>query len=188
MKNMTLQVGQIVNTHGLRGEVKIVTWTNSPDVFETLSHVYTDVKSEKKTDTGRNVKEEKKTFEKEKKTLVVTSIKYQKGNLIVKFKGIDTIDEAQKYKNKVLYVNREQLGEPEEGYYICDLIGCNVFTDGGQDLGKVCDVFKTGSNSVYAVRTPEGKQILLPEIDEVVLSVDIENDKIIVHIIDGLLD
>lgn len=169
MKNMTLQVGQVVNTHGLRGDVKVVAWTNYPEVFEEFSHVYTDEKEEKRT-------------------LEITSIKYQKGNLIVKFKGIDNIDEAQRLKNSILYVDREQLGEPEAGYYICDLIGCVVYTDSGQMLGKVEDVFKTGSNSVYAVRGDDGKQILLPEIDDVILSVDIENDKIIVHLLEGLVD
>lgn len=169
MKNKTLQVGQIVNTHGLRGEVKIVTWTDYPDVFEQFEYVYTDIKNEKTT-------------------LEIKSIKYQKSNLIVKFSGIDSIDEAQKLKNNVLYIDREQLGEPEEGYYICDLIGCTVETDTKEQLGVLSDVFKTGSNDVYVVKRENGKDILLPVIDDVILSVDIENGRICVHLIEGLVD
>ncbi len=169
MKNKTLQVGQIVNTHGLRGEVKVVPWTDYPEVFEDFDHVYTDIK-------------------KQKMTLEISNIKYQKANLIVKFKGIDHIDEAEKLKNQELYVDREQLGEPEEGYYICDLLGCIVKTDEGEVLGELVDVFPTGSNDVYTVRREDGKQILLPVIDEVVLSVDIENDEILVHLMEGLVD
>lgn len=169
MKNKTLQVGQIVNTHGLRGEVKVVPWTDYPEVFEDFDHVYTDVK-------------------KQKMTLEISGIKYQKSNLIVKFKGIDHIDEAEKLKNQELYVDREQLGEPEEGYYICDLLGCVVKTDEGEILGEIVDVFPTGSNDVYTVRREDGKQILLPVIDDVVLSVDIENDEILVHLMEGLVD
>ena len=168
MKNETLQVGEIVNTHGLRGDVKLVPWTDYPEVFEDFSHVYTDIKSQKTT-------------------LEIVSIKYQKSNLIIKFKSIDHIDEAEKLKNHILYVDRDQLGEPD-GYYICDLIGCSVHTDEGLLLGEVVDVFQTGSNDVYVVRSDKGKDILLPVIDEVVLSVDIENNKICVHLIEGLID
>lgn len=169
MKQKTLQVGQVVNTHGLRGEVKVVPWTDAPDVFEEFDHVYADIK-------------------KEKTTLKIQGIKYQKANLIVKFEGIDHIEEAEKLKNLTLYVDREQLGEPEEGYYICDLLGCTVETDEGAVLGKVVDVFPTGSNDVYVVRPAEGKDILLPVIDDVILSVDIEQEKIVVHLLEGLVD
>ncbi len=169
MKQQTLQVGQIVNTHGLRGEVKVVPWTDTPDVFEDLETVYIDIK-------------------KEKKAFALQHIKYQKGNLIVKFAGIDHIDEAETLKNHTLYVDREQLGEPEEGYYICDLLGCSVETDEGKHLGKVVEVFPTGSNDVYVVRPEKGKDILLPVIDEVVLCVDIEEGKIMVHLLEGLVE
>lgn len=135
MKQKTLQVGQIVNTHGLRGEVKVVAWTDTPDVFEELETVYTDIENERKAFTIRGVK-------------------YQKGNLIVKFGGVDHIDEAETLKNHILYVDREQLGEPEEGYYICDLLGCIVETDEGAVLGTVADVFPTGATTytLYARR------------------------------------
>lgn len=168
MRNETLQVGEIVNTHGLRGEVKVVAWTDSPEVFEELEYVYADVR-------------------KQKMTLEISHIKYQKANLIVKFKGIDTIDDAEKLKGNVVYVDRDRLGEPD-GYYICDLLGCAVKTDDGELLGELVDVFKTGSNDVYTVKRADGKQVLLPVIDEVILSVDIENNEILVHLLEGLVD
>lgn len=169
MRNKTLQVGEIVNTHGLRGEVKIVPWTDYPEVFEDFSYVYTENGNKK---------------------LTVKNIKYQKGNLIVKFNEINSVEEAEIMKKSVLYVEREQLGEPEEGYYICDLLGICVIDDEGRMLGKIKDVISTGKcNDVYVVEAEDGgRDILLPVIDEVVLDVDIDKEVCKVHIIEGLLD
>lgn len=161
-----LEVGKIVNTHGLRGEVKVVTWTDTPDVFEDLEYVYCG--SEK---------------------LTVQNIKYQKNNLIVKFKEIPSIDDAEKYKNKVLSAERDMLGElPEGTYYIADLIGLDVIDDNGNKVGVLADVFNTGSNDIYEVKRDGQKPLLLPVIDDVVLKVDMENRQIIVHIMEGLED
>lgn len=169
MRNTVLEVGQIVNTHALSGEVKVVTWTDSPEDFEMLKYVYAG----KKTDENK---------------LFIDNIKYQNTNLIVKFKGISHIDCAQKLKGTILYVEREQLGEPQAGYYICDLIGINVITDDGLTIGKIVEVFPTGSNDVYVVRPQSGKDILIPVIPEVVLSVDIDTEIAKVHLIEGLVD
>lgn len=170
MRNATLQVGQIVNTHGLRGEVKVVAWTDAPEVFETLATVYTD------TRTGQRC------------ALKIDHLKYQSRRLIVKFGGVDTIEEAEKLKGQVLYVDRAQLGEPEEGYYICDLLGIRVLTEEGVELGKISEVFSTGANSVYVVKPPQGRDILLPVIPDVVKSVDIDEEVCVVHLIEGLVD
>lgn len=168
MRNATLQVGEIVNTHGLRGEVKIVPWLDTPEDFELLKTVYAEIGGEKKTFT-------------------VASVKYQKANIIVKFREVPDIDAAEKLKRTVLYVDREQLGEPEEGYYICDLLGIRVITDEGVELGKIVDVFSTGSNDVYTVKGADGKEVLLPVIDDVVLSVDIDAEICKVHLLEGLI-
>ena len=168
MRNTTLQVGEIVNTHGLRGEAKIVPWLDMPEDFECLKTVYADIAGKKETFT-------------------VASVKYQKANIIVKFREVPDIDAAEKLKRTVLYVDREQLGEPEEGYYICDLLGINVITDDGIELGKIVDVFSTGSNDVYTVRGADGKEVLLPVIDDVVLSVDIDAEVCKVHLLEGLI-
>lgn len=169
MRNKTLQVGQIVNTHGLRGEVKVVAWTDYPEVFEQLEYVY---------------------LEKNKEKYDIKSVKYQKNNVILKLDKVNTIDEAQTLKNCVLYVLREQLGEPEEGYYICDLIGITVIDEKDNTLGKIKDVISTGKcNDVYVVEPIDGgRDILLPVIDDVILETDIDEQICRVHIIDGLLD
>ncbi len=169
MRNKVLQVGEIVNTHGLRGEVKIVPWTDYPEVFEDFDCVY---------------------LEKNNTKLTIKSIKYQKSNLIVKFDEIPDINEAERLKGSVLYVEREQLGEPEEGYYICDLLGIKVIDENENEIGVIKDVISTGKcNDVYVLSAKDGgRDILIPVIDEVVLDVDIDKEICRVHIIEGLLD
>lgn len=165
-----LEVGKIINTHGLKGEVKIATWTDSPDVFEDIEYVI--IKS-KKGDI----------------TLNVAGVKYQKNNIIVKFRELERIEDAEPLKNSVLYVPREMLGELPEGvYYIADLIGLEVFDDEGHKIGIIADVFSTGANDVYDIKREGQKNLLLPVIDDVVLDVDIEGGKVTVHIMEGLLD
>ncbi len=165
-----LEVGKIVNTHGLRGEVKVVPWTDCPEVFEDIEAVYVKKKNE---------------YEK----LTLKGIKYQKNNLIVKFSEIQDINEAEKYKNQVLYAEREALGElPEGTYYIADLIGLEVVKEDGEKLGIINDVFNTGSNDIYDVKREGKKNMLIPVIDEVVLDIDIEAGKITVRLMEGLED
>ena len=163
-----LEVGKIVNTHGLRGEVKIVTWTDTPDVFEDISYVYAKRRSEE-------IK------------LTLKGIKYQKNNIIAKFLEINSIEEAEGFKNCVITTDREVLGELPEGvYYIADLIGCEVFDEENNLLGKISDVFNTGANDIYAISRPQNKDLLVPVTDETIINVDIENKKIIVKLIEGL--
>ena len=162
-----LEIGKIINTHGLKGEVKISAWTDAHDDFESFSHVYT--KTEKK--------------------LNIDGIKYQKNNLIVKFREINSIEEAEKYKNAVLYLPKEELGElPENVYYIADLLDCTVFDEKDEKIGILCDIFSTGSNDVYDIRREGAKNLLVPIIDGVVKSVDTEGKKIVIKIPEGLED
>lgn len=164
--NTSLEIGQIVNTHGLRGEVKVMPWCDDSAVFDELAYVCID----------------NKEFDIERSRM-------QKNMVILKLKDIDDIDTAETFRNRVLTVPREELGElPEGTYYICDLLGCEVFTVDGTLLGKIDDIIKTGSNDVYSVRSGEGKQILIPVIDEVMRGVDIENKKITVEPLKGLID
>ncbi len=164
-----LEVGKIINTHGLRGEVKIVTWTDSPEVFEELKFVIAKMRGE---ETRLDIK----------------NIKYQKNNIIVAFSQLTSIEEAEKLKNAVLLVPREELGELPEGvYYIADLIGCEVFDQNGK-IGDLVDVFGTGSNDVYDIKREGKKNLLVPIIDGVLQSVDIDNKKIIIEIPKGLED
>lgn len=168
-KTQMLEVGKIVNTHGLKGEMKIVPWTDTPDIYEDLKFVYCEMSSK---------------IEK----LEIRSVKYQKENLIVKFKNINFVDEAEKYKGTVLYAMRDDLGELEEGvYYIQDLIGLDVVTDDGSTLGVLSDVLSLPANDVYVVKMPNGKECLLPVIDEVILDIDLEKKVVTVHVLEGLL-
>ena len=155
-----LEVGKIVNTHGLRGEVKVVPWTDYPEVFEDIDFVYVKKKSE---------------YER----LDVKGIKYQKNNLIVRFSQITDINMAEKYKNQVIYAEREILGE---------LPGLDIVTEDGEKIGTVSDVFNTGSNDIYEVKREGKKNLLLPVIDDVVLNIDVEGGKITVRMMDGLED
>ena len=108
--------------------------------------------------------------------------------LLLKLEGIDDITEAEKYKNFYIKINREDAVELEDdSYFIVDIIGCEVYTESQELLGKVIDVFPTGSNDVYTVKNSEGKEILLPAIEDVIKDVDIKNKKIIIHLLEGLI-
>lgn len=169
MENL-LEVGKIVNTHGLRGEVKVVPWTDYPEDFEDLERVYLKTRTE--------------TVE-----LTVKTVKYQKNNLIVKFSEFNDINEVEKYKNCILLADRSELGELPEGvHYIVDLIGLNVIDESGERIGELTDVFNTGANDVYDVKRDGKKNLLLPVIDDVVKEINIEDGYIRVHVMDGLDD
>ncbi len=166
-----LQVGVITTTHGIKGEVKVFPTTDDPERYSYLKHVVLD--------TG-----------KEKINLEIERVKYFKQFVIVKFKGINDINDIEKYKGKSLFVTRENAVELEEGeYFIADLIDLKVVTDEGKDFGTLVDVMQTGANDVYVVETFEDKkEVLLPAIKDCVLSVDLEKGIMIVHIMEGLLD
>ncbi len=165
-----LEVGKIINTHGLKGEVKIATWTDYPEDFEEIGKVYI------KTKAGNEV-------------LNILNVKYQKNNIIVKFKEISDINEAEKYKGLVVLADREDLPELEDGaHYIADLIGLEVVNEEGEVLGKLVDVFNTGANDIYDVKREGKRNLLLPVIDEVVKDIDLQTGKITVHVMEGLDD
>jgi len=168
-----LEVGKIVNTHGLRGEVKVVPWTDYPEVFEDIDFVYVKKKSE---------------YER----LDVKGIKYQKNNLIVRFSQITDINMAEKYKNtcKIDLIMQPLIKKinDESANYIADLIGLDIVTEDGEKIGTVSDVFNTGSNDIYEVKREGKKNLLLPVIDDVVLNIDVDGGKITVRMMDGLED
>lgn len=166
--NKYLELGQIVNVKGLKGEVKVNSFTDDNTKFERIP----------------------KVFVKSKETLTeyeIEKVGYNRNQVIIKFKNINTVEEAEKLRNSYIVVDREIFGELPEGvYYIADLIGLDVFTESNEYLGKVDDIFSTGSNDVYVVKDELGKQKLLPGIDEVIKIIDIEAGKIIVNLIEGL--
>ena len=164
-----LEIGQIVNTFGIKGMVKIVPFTDDIKRFDKLKSIYISNKNEKKE------------YE-------IEEIKYHKNMVLMKLKGIETPEQANALRQSYLLVDREKEEPLEEGvYYIVDLIGLEVYTDENQLLGNVEDIFNTGSNDVYVIKNKEGKQILLPGIPDVIKNVDLQNKKIIVHLIPGLI-
>ena len=162
------EVGQIVNTFGVRGQLKVKPFTDEMERFEELKTVYICKKNEMKK-------------------VEIEEVKYHKDMVLLKVKGIDDMTEAEKYKGLFLKIDRKDAKKlPENTYFIADLLGLEVYTDEGELLGKVDDIFPTGANDVYVVKDELGKQILLPSIPEVLKEIDLEKEKIIVHLIEGL--
>ena len=163
------EIGQIVNTNGLKGIVKVKPFTDDIKEFETFESIYVQKKAE--------------LIE-----FKIESVRYAKNMVLLKLKGIDDIDAAEALRNLYIKVRRKQLPKLQENsYYIVDLLECEVVTVDGEFLGKMDDVFNTGSNDVYVVKNEEGKQILLPAIKEVIKNVDIPNRKITVKLMEGLI-
>lgn len=163
------RVGVIANTHGIRGEVKVFPTTDDPQRYRDLKKVLLD--------TGW-----------EFITLEIASVRFHKNLVIVKFKGIDNINDIEKYKGKDLYVLREDAVPLEEGeYYIADIIGASVVTEDGKSFGTLKDVLETGANLVYVVEH-QGKEVLLPVIPDCVKEVNVEEQRITVEILKGLLE
>lgn len=163
-----MEIGQIVNTYGIKGFVKVVPYTNDITRFETLASVYVE--------QGNKLTE-----------YTIQEVKYSKGLVLLKLKGIDTIEQAEGFRSCYLKINRENAVKlSEDSYFIVDLIGVKVESDENRILGTLIDVFSTGSNDVYVVKDEMGKQILLPAIKDVIKQVDIPNKKMIVHLIEGL--
>ena len=165
-----LQVGIITSTHGVRGEVKVYPTTDDPRRFRRLKEVVLD--------TG-----------KEKMNLEIEGVKFFKQFVILKFKGLDNINDIEKYHQKSLYVTRKNAVRLQrDEYFIADLIGLKVQDEDGKELGTVKDVIETGANDVYEVEMADGKSLLLPAIKQCILNVDVENGTMQVHVLEGLLD
>lgn len=163
-----LELGQIVNVKGLKGEVKVNSFAEKIDRFETLDEVFIKCK---------------KNMQKYK----IEKVGYSKNQVILKFEGIDTIEQAEELRNSYILVDRKDLEALPEGvYYIADLIGLKVYTEDGEYLGVVDDIFQTGSNDVYDVKNDLGQSRLLPGIKEVIKEINLPDGKIIVNLIEGL--
>ena len=165
-----LQVVIITSTHGVRGEVKVYPTTDDPRRFRRLKEVVLD--------TGR-----------EKLNLEIEGVKFFKQFVILKFKGLDNINDIEKYRQKSLYVTRKNAVRLQrDEYFIADLIGLKVQDEDGTELGTVKDVIETGANDVYEVEMADGRSLLLPAIKQCILNVDVENGMMQVHVLEGLLD
>ena len=164
-----LQVGVISSTHGVRGEVKVFPTTDDVKRFKKLKKVILD--------TG-----------KEQLPLEIEGVKFFKQFVILKFRGIDNINDIEKYKGKRLLVDREHAVKlKKDEYFIADMIGMDVFTEDGELFGALKDVMETGANDVYIIEMSDGKEVLVPAIKQCILDVGMENRKMVIHLLEGLV-
>ncbi|MDF2891669.1 MAG: rRNA processing protein RimM [Clostridia bacterium] len=163
-----LSIGQIVNTHGIKGEVKVYPLTDDASRFDKLKEVYIESKNEMTK-------------------YQVESAKHLKNTVILKLKGIDTMNDAEKLRQLYIKVGRwDAVRLPKDTFFICDIVESEVFDIHGQLLGKLHDVLQTGSNDVYVVKN-EQREILIPALKTVVKEINLQNKKIIVDLPEGLI-
>ena len=164
-----LKVGVITTTHGVRGEVKVFPTTDDAERFLDIEYVLLD--------TG-----------KELRRLNIQNVKFFKNLAILKFEGVDNINDIEMYKGRDLWIPREEAQElGEDEYYVADLIGMDVVLEDGSKFGTLKDVMETGANDVYVVEDAKGEEILLPAIRECILDVDVEKNVMTIHLMKGLI-
>lgn len=162
-----IKVGKIVNTHGVKGYVKCIPMTDDLERFEELKHVYTE-----KDDLKRSI----------------SDVWFQKGMVYLKLKNIDDMNSAETFKDTYISILEDQLRVlPNDSYYLFDLEGMDVYSTQGDYIGKISDVFQTGANDVYEVKN-NNKSYLIPAIKDVVKSVNVQDKKMIINVIEGLLE
>lgn len=167
MKKKYLEIGQIVNTHGLKGEMRVDPWCDSPEFLCEFDELYL----------------------KDGSTLKIKYSKPHKNVVIIKAEGIDTIEQADLMRKTVLYIDRDDIELEDGAFFVQDILDCEVVdSDNGTSYGKVTDVIKTGANDVYQITDCEGKEHLIPVIDDVVISTDIDVGIIKIKPMKGLFD
>lgn len=158
-----IEIGQIVNTHGIRGEVKLNPWTD--DLYDLLDL--------------------NELYKKDGAVLHIENARVHKNTLIIKFQEVADMNAAEKMRGTVLFTEKTPL--PEGRYYIKDLIGLTAITEDGE-LGQLTDVFNTGANDIYEVKTKDGRRLYLPVIEGVIGEVNLEDKTIFVTVPAGLED
>ena len=169
---MRLKVGKIVNTHSLKGEVKVISSTDfEEERFKKGSKLLI-------TRGNQLIRE-----------VVVESYRNHKNFLLVKFEGIDSVEEAEKLKNLQIKIDSDEVGELEENeFYFHEIIGCQVFDENDRNLGEIIDILTPGANDVWVIKGEKGKEILIPYIEDVVKQIDIINKKVNIEVMEGLID
>ena len=169
---MRLKVGKIVNTHSLKGEVKVISSTDfEEERFKKGSKLLI-------TRGNQLIRE-----------VVVQSYRNHKNFLLVKFEGIDSVEEAEKLKNLQIKIDSDEVGELEENeFYFHEIIGCQVFDENDRNLGEIIDILTPGANDVWVIKGENGKEILIPYIEDVVKKIDITNKKVNIEVMEGLID
>lgn len=170
MTDKMFDVGKIINTHGVRGEVKVMRMTDVEERFNVGATLYV-VQNDQLT------------------KLIVESHRIHKEYDLIKFKGYENINDVEPFKNAYLKIKEEQLAElAENEYYVHEIIECQVFTVHGEFLGVVVDIFPTGANDVWVIQQENGKEFLIPFIKDVVQEIDLSEKKIHIELMEGLLD
>ena len=169
---MRLKVGKIVNTHSLKGEVKVISSTDfEEERFKKGSKLLI-------TRGNQLIRE-----------VVVQSYRNHKTFLLVKFEGIDSVEEAEKLKNLQIKIDSDEVGELEENeFYFHQIIGCEVFDENDKNLGEIIDILTPGANDVWVIKGENGKEILIPYIEDVVKKIDITSKKVNIEVMEGLID
>ena len=164
------EIGQISNTHGLKGELKVRPYTENAKRFEKIKRVLI-----------RNKQDGFDEYE-------VQSVRYQKDIVLLKLKGIDDIDIAENLKTQSLIIPREDAKELEENeFFIADLIGCNVY-ENNEKIGELVDIFTAGASDVYVIKRAGKNDLLLPALESIIKNIDVKNKKIDVEVPRGLDD
>ncbi|MGN0606483.1 MAG: ribosome maturation factor RimM [Oscillospiraceae bacterium] len=167
MQKEFLEAGKIVNVHALKGEVKVMPWCDSAEFLCEFERLFLDAGEQE---------------------LEIQRARVFKNMAIIKFAGIDTVEQAEKLRNKILYMWREDIELDEDCYFIQDLIGLEVSdADTGEIYGKLNDVMQTGANDVYVIKGKD-REYLIPAIPDVIISTDIENGTMTIRPLDGLFD
>lgn len=168
MRKQYLEAGKIVGTHGVRGELRVQSWCDTPDVFCTLKILY---------------------FEQGSRPVKVVSSRPHKNIILVRLEGIETVEKADALRETILYMDRRDLRLEKGAYFIQDLIGLKVLdADTGVAYGTLTDVIKTGANDVYEVTGGDSSTHLVPVIPEVVVRVDLEEEKVFLRPLKGIFD
>ncbi len=162
-----LEIGKIVSTHGIKGEVRVQPWCDSGEFLCEFDRLY---------------------FDEGKKTVEIKRARVQKNIVIMQLEGVETVEAAQALRNKVLYMDRDDVELDEGTYFIQDLIGLTcIDADSGEEIGKITDVMETGANDVYEITSGE-KKYLIPAIPDVVISTDIDANTMTIRKMEGLFD
>jgi len=162
-----LELGQIVSTHGVRGEMRFNPWCDSAEFATKFNTLYFDAEG--------------------KQSVAVQSARVHGNIVLLKLEGIDTMEKAQSLRQKVLYIDRESADLPENTWFVEDLLGCKVVENGTDTVyGSITDVQKYPANDVWTVKEPSGKEVLVPAIKDVVVSADIENKTVYIKALKGL--
>ncbi len=163
-----VSAGTITSTHGIRGEVKVYPTVDDPDRFSSFGKV---LLSNGKVEVEAEIER----------------VKYFKNMVIVKFRGIDDINDVMKYRRWNILVTREDAADLQEGqYFEVDIIGLRVITDDDREIGKITEILHTGANDVYTVKGESGKEILIPAIAQCILDVNLDDGFMKVHLLNGM--